>query len=363
MAIERLTPYIGDAWFWVVVGADFLLVVSSFFSIFYLARIALSATLPRRFDAERRLPGVFPLFALSLALSLTHASRFVAGLWKGVMAALLGDNAETWFPHAPVLIWLVGTGILSIILMGRYVSLARALRRLPVYEDPAFAEAIAAVEPGRTVAVKNCGCRTSACSWGIARPCVLVPADFRERFDESERRCIYIHELMHLDRRDPGKYFLVAILGTLFWFHPVVRHALRALMNRIEIVCDRRTVLASGMHPATYAGLILKAHASGQDLVPGFSFEKGEVRNRIGHIVNEPSLIFPPIRTARRAALCLAFLLGASMLFHEYIAAEWRLPDPDPRHLAREGDPVVSGIGFYWSGALGTYMKVSFPKR
>lgn len=361
MTAERLAMHLEDAWFWVMVGADFLLVASSFFTLLYLAGTALSALLPRRPEAERLLPGVFALFALALALSCTHLSRVVAGLWKGGVAALLGADAEVWFPHVPILVWLVGTAALLVALAVRYFTIATTLRRLPGLADPVFAEACAAAGWTRPVALNNCGSLSSACSWGIVRPRVLVPANFMVTFSEIERRCIYTHELVHLGKRDSLKCLFVAALRALFWFHPVVCHALRSLISRIEVECDRDTVRVCGVDPVRYAGLILKAHASKQDLVPGFSFEKGAVRKRIGHIVGEPSLIFPPARTVRRAALFLACLLAASAFLQDFIAAEWHLPDPDPLALAKGANAPSPAIGFFWNGALGTYIKISFP--
>lgn len=73
---------------------------------------------------------------------------------------------------------------------------------------------------------------------GAWRPSLVLPADFRQRFDAAERRWILAHEAAHARRFDNAARVLATVLATLAWFNPLAWWAAAALRHDQELACD-----------------------------------------------------------------------------------------------------------------------------
>ncbi|MGM9484099.1 M56 family metallopeptidase [Roseateles sp. NT4] len=73
---------------------------------------------------------------------------------------------------------------------------------------------------------------------GLWHARLVLPADFRQRFDRSERRWILAHESAHARRLDNPARMLAAALAALAWFNPLAWWALGALRHDQELACD-----------------------------------------------------------------------------------------------------------------------------
>lgn len=83
---------------------------------------------------------------------------------------------------------------------------------------------------------------------GALAPCVVLPADFAERFTPEEQALIIAHERNHLAVGDAQINAVVTGLRCLFWFNPFVHLGAAVLRIDQEIACDA-AVLAR--HPKT----------------------------------------------------------------------------------------------------------------
>lgn len=92
---------------------------------------------------------------------------------------------------------------------------------------------------------------------GIFRPFILLPADINEWTNPEERKWIIEHELAHLSRRDNVVVAFQVLVGIIFFFHPLVRLALRQLSFERELACDEE-VIGRGADSFLYAENILK---------------------------------------------------------------------------------------------------------
>jgi bla regulator protein BlaR1 len=93
---------------------------------------------------------------------------------------------------------------------------------------------------------------------GLARPRIVLPADFERRYDPAEQAAVLAHERVHARRGDLWWNALAALLGCVFWFHPLAGPARRRYLADQELACDS-TVLRSGLHaPRTYGNALLK---------------------------------------------------------------------------------------------------------
>ncbi len=73
---------------------------------------------------------------------------------------------------------------------------------------------------------------------GLWHARLVLPADFRQRFDAAERRWILAHESAHARRLDNPARVLAATLASLAWFNPLAWIALALLRHDQELACD-----------------------------------------------------------------------------------------------------------------------------
>ncbi|MFV0444212.1 MAG: M56 family metallopeptidase [Planctomycetaceae bacterium] len=93
--------------------------------------------------------------------------------------------------------------------------------------------------------------------WGVGPFVRLVfPRLLWERISDAERRLLLMHELGHFARRDPWVRLVEVLACLLFWWHPVVWMARRAIEQSGEECCDA-LVLHWQATPRRYAEAIV----------------------------------------------------------------------------------------------------------
>jgi murein DD-endopeptidase MepM/ murein hydrolase activator NlpD len=101
---------------------------------------------------------------------------------------------------------------------------------------------------------------STPCVYGIFKNAVLLPEGLAERFSEKELECVFLHELSHVMRKDLWLDALVTVFGIVYWFHPVVAAAFRALRRDREYACDAAAITALGGEGAgRYGSTLLHA--------------------------------------------------------------------------------------------------------
>jgi beta-lactamase regulating signal transducer with metallopeptidase domain len=96
------------------------------------------------------------------------------------------------------------------------------------------------------------------CAIGV-RPRLLLPRELWERLDERQRDTVLTHELAHLRRRDHWVRTLEVLVAALYWWHPVVWYARRALREASEQCCDAWVLWALPRSAASYATALIEA--------------------------------------------------------------------------------------------------------
>src|SRR5262249_54686718 len=90
------------------------------------------------------------------------------------------------------------------------------------------------------------------------RPLLLVPADLLAQLTREQQETLLAHELAHLRRRDHWVRGLEFLAMGLYWWHPVVWYARRALREAEEQCCDAWVVSLLPGAGKTYATAILE---------------------------------------------------------------------------------------------------------
>jgi beta-lactamase regulating signal transducer with metallopeptidase domain len=95
--------------------------------------------------------------------------------------------------------------------------------------------------------------------WAVlGRPRLLVPAALWERLGDDQRAALLAHELAHLRRRDHWVRRLELVATGLYWWHPVVWWARRAIERAEEECCDAWVVWVLPQAVRAYAEALLE---------------------------------------------------------------------------------------------------------
>ncbi|UQZ89995.1 hypothetical protein C4J81_12605 [Deltaproteobacteria bacterium Smac51] len=359
---DSLRFYFHDLIFWLTVTADFLLVISIIFVIFYgLALLASSASFFR--GKFRPSAGWLPsALILSAAALFTPLGEIVIRtIGNGMESVYINFDGERLQPGI-ALLWAFGfiANLVALVLRCRAIG-----RRLAANQaapaDPAFDEAMLATGL-RNVNLKQVEGGYSPFSWSLSQGWVGTPRHFRQNFSQAERYAVYLHELTHIRNRDTLKYLMAGLLKAVFWFNPIVRHAALRYKNHLEIVCDHCVIEKHRLDPLAYSRLMARAISGGTSFAPGFSSGYADIARRFGYIFRDAGII-PVGKDRLTACACLmAAILGLGLLNPEMygLSREHMVPAEEMETTAPDGRKGVLKMKFQWQGALGAYTAVEF---
>ncbi|MDP4177906.1 MAG: M56 family metallopeptidase [Bacillota bacterium] len=77
---------------------------------------------------------------------------------------------------------------------------------------------------------------------GFIRPKILVPHNIINQFTEEEMKYIFIHEFVHLKRKDILLNWINTFVLAIHWFNPVVWLIFMRIKKDCEISCDEMTL-------------------------------------------------------------------------------------------------------------------------
>jgi len=93
---------------------------------------------------------------------------------------------------------------------------------------------------------------------GVARPRIVLPADFDQRYTPAERDLVIAHERAHIEAFDAQINAVAALALCFNWFNPLFYLARRALRIDQELACDARVMARHANARRTYAEAMLK---------------------------------------------------------------------------------------------------------
>lgn len=73
---------------------------------------------------------------------------------------------------------------------------------------------------------------------GLIRPVIVSSHDAIAKLTNDEKRCIFLHELMHLKRLDILLNWVMAAVRCVYWFNPVIWYAFLRMKEDCEYACD-----------------------------------------------------------------------------------------------------------------------------
>jgi TonB family protein len=168
--------------------------------------------------------------------------------------------------------------------------------------------------------------RHTLATWGLCRPCILLPAD-SPSWDAPRTRMVLCHEMAHIARRDWLFQIAAELLKTLLWFSPFTWLFCARLRRESEQACDDH-VLANGIEARIYAEHLVGIAATRRQ-IPALAGALSMARpsgleERITVMLNPTIDRRPPTRRAR-------LVLVAALLVVTGPAAALRVAAQDPK--------------------------------
>jgi TonB family protein len=181
-----------------------------------------------------------PILAIPLPVLIeTPGASFVIAQ-NAALTKLSGTAAPAWGRFLLWALWLAGVLVVGFRIVTAIARLAAITRRSQPTEIPSVRLSDEIATP---------------CTWGFAKPVILLPK-YATQWTDERREWAILHERAHVERRDWLWQTLARAIAALFWFHPLVWFAASRVRKEAEHAADDH-VLGNGAEAAGYAAQLL----------------------------------------------------------------------------------------------------------
>lgn len=203
---------------------------------------------------ERQLPpAVQPSVAVvDLAPTSSTTTPFESTTAQPPQSPSRPDNLVSWALGA----WLGGCAVVAFSTIAGLIMLRR------IKASPLSMPNTVLHVTGTTcvrLALSREGRPPSALTWGTLRPTILLPRS-AEDWPAEKLETVLFHEFEHVRRRDAAIQLAGMAACALYWFHPGVWLAAKAVRAEAEAATDD-AVLRRGVKPSAYANTLLEVAA------------------------------------------------------------------------------------------------------
>jgi len=201
----------------------------------------------------------------------------------------------------------VGVGLIRLALgLWRLKHYRRAAARIaPLYGALREAQTLVGVQPTFYISDRV----DTPVTFGWLDPAVVFPRQFAQ-MDESHRRAIACHELLHVARRDWLMNLAEEFILALFWFHPAVWWAVRSTrLSREQVVDSEVVALIGARRPYLHALLEIAAMPRALTLPAPLFLVENQLARRVAILVKEVRM--SKLRLIASLVIALAVVVGA----------------------------------------------------
>lgn len=226
-------------------------------AILLAALVPVSAGLVPRWqpDVVRRAAAAIPAFPL-----LPFAPFARGGDTGDVVVHVNSVSAPDRTVRAARLVWLGGIGILLILSLRASWLLRSYRRRATPIVDPLWHRTLADVSERlgvrRSVQLLRAADGAVPVTWGLLRPCIVVPAS-AGAWPADRVRIVLAHEVAHIRRHDWMMQLTAKAICGIYWFNPLFWAAANRLHQESEQACDDMA-LGLGVDRCEYATHLLE---------------------------------------------------------------------------------------------------------
>jgi beta-lactamase regulating signal transducer with metallopeptidase domain len=218
------------------------------------------------------------------------------------------------------LLWVTGVLVVLLYNLLVYIALQKKIKNMPRCTDYEIINILERCR--RRVQVKKipgiicCTGSKGPSLIGHFKPKIIVSPDVLRSLSYEDLEHIFLHELMHIKRRDILENWLMIIVQSLHWFNPIVWYAFSKMRKDREIICDAQVLtLLEPERRKNYGNTIISlveilSSNYWRPGIVGMAKNKSEIKRRIIMIkkFNKTSLSWTIIITA------IVVLIGAISL-------------------------------------------------
>ncbi|MBS0569789.1 MAG: TonB family protein [Proteobacteria bacterium] len=242
---------------------------------------------------------LLPAPVASVALPMTVVATKPAAITtlQHAAAGVTGFDPIPWLGA----VWLLGMVVCAALFLRQQRRYLRTLGGLSLNADRTFR------------AQTTAGCPALVGAW---RPRIVLPTDFEQRYDRTQRELILAHERAHLARGDAQLNAFAAVLRCLHWFNPLFHIAASRFRFDQELACDASVIARFPQARRSYADAMLKTQLADLGLPAGCHWQSSHpLKERIA-MLKKPL----PGRTRRwLGGACVAAIV-ATMSFAVWAA-------------------------------------------
>ena len=194
-------------------------------------------------------------------------------------ASDMARTSTSWLRQVPAVLlatWFLGAAVSLGLSIWRWRGCLRAACRegsAPSEEVGQWIRSLARrLGVRRTVRVVVTRGRLGPAVTGVLCPTLLLPEGIVCKGNRQEVEPLLVHELIHIRRGDLWAGLLQTLVLALWWFHPLVRWAVRRAITEAERCCDETVVAELGCDPKDYARGLLGVLQYKTDWVPAPAF-------------------------------------------------------------------------------------------
>lgn len=163
-------------------------------------------------------------------------------VWQRI--ASFGESISIW--SILVAVWILGVlGVLAkTIWQGvRLKKRLKHCKRVPncIIQDY-VRELQRELSINKDVEVVECDNISTPAVFGYFYPVILLPAEYLKKMGKNGLRCVLLHEMCHIKRRDILKCYVWLIVNALHWFNPFVWLAFKLAKDDMELCCDDKVM-------------------------------------------------------------------------------------------------------------------------
>lgn len=182
---------------------------------------------------------------------------------------------------------------------------------------------------------------------GLIRPAIYLSEVVPQRLSEREIEAVLLHEIHHLRHRDPLRTVVASLIADIFFWIPLARNAVAALVARLEFAADDA---ARRIGDTVVAAAILKLADASVAPPATASFSGGNlVERRVERLLGGDDAECEPWPGRRpvmlsACAIALVWMIGvASSATHAAHVRENHAQCPHTHHLAVLHSPEAHG--------------------
>lgn len=252
--------------------------------------------------------------------------------WMNDFTLSVNSKTPSLAGHILLLIWIVGILAMIVLVMKSHLRL-RTIEKsaLPLQNQKVrrlYHRCLKETGITKDIPVYSTAFLKSPIIVGLLKPCIYLPIHLISDYNEADMRYVLLHELQHYKHKDALAGYLMNLFLVIYWFNPLVWHALKEMRNDREVACDTSVLKMLEENSYVDYGNTLINFAEKVSLSPfPFAVSLGgnmkQMKKRIINIASyEKPTFFKRLKGMTAFALTAVLLLVLAPMLSIYATAE-----------------------------------------